>query len=218
VIGVVLSGSLDDGAAGLAAVAQRGGIGLVQQPDDAKFDGMPRAALQAVPEAMVLPAAQLGQAIAKLVDELVEPVDTGPDDGLVWETDMSAYGYSDSEQPGTPVGLGCPECSGGMQLVETGNARHYVCHAGHSYSPQTLLAARDDGIEQAMWTAISALQEKATVLRQLAHRADQVGDDAGHAHHHGAAQYALHAAGLLREQVMGERTGAAVDPGGAGGV
>ena len=218
VIGVVLSGSLDDGAAGLAAVAQRGGIGLVQQPDDAKFDGMPRAALQAVPEAMVLPAARLGQAIAKLVDEPVEPVDTGPDDGLVWETDMSAHGYSDSEQPGTPVGLGCPECSGGMQMVETGSALHYVCHAGHSYSPQTLLAARDDGIEQAVWTAISALQEKATVLRQLAHRADQVGDDAGHAHHHGAAQYALHAAGLLREQVMGERTGAAVGPGGAGGV
>jgi two-component system chemotaxis response regulator CheB len=168
VIGVVLSGALDDGAAGLAAVVQRGGAALVQDPEDALFDSMPRAALRAVPGAVALPPAQLARKIIEWAGRPVRPAADGPAEALIWETDMVREGRSELSQAGDPAGLGCPECGGGMSAVVTGNATHYVCHAGHSYSPETFLAARQEGIEAALWTALSAMQEKVMVLEKLA--------------------------------------------------
>jgi two-component system, chemotaxis family, protein-glutamate methylesterase/glutaminase len=204
VIGVVLSGTLDDGAAGLASIAQHGGVTLAQRPEDAKFDGMPKAAVAAVPDATVLPTAGLARVITELAGQPVAPLAEKPDESLKWEVDMAERGTSAAEQPGQPVGLGCPECSGGMKMVRTDNALHYVCHAGHSYSPQTLLLARDEGIESAFWTALSALQEKAIVLTELANRAAESGDLDEESRHHAAAARASHAAELLREQLLSE--------------
>lgn len=67
VIGVILSGALNDGAAGAAAIALGGGIILVQDPDDAAHSSMPRATLTAVPHAQTAPATELGDLIARLV-------------------------------------------------------------------------------------------------------------------------------------------------------
>jgi two-component system chemotaxis response regulator CheB len=202
VIGVVLSGALDDGAAGLAAITQRGGLGLVQRPEDARFPGMPTAALRAVPDAAAMPAAALGDVIAELVGQPVQPEPPGRDDNLAWETDMTEHGRSTARHHGRPVGLGCPECGGGMSSIETGRAVHYVCHAGHSYSPQTLLAARDEGVESSLWTAVSALQETVTVLEELAGRARQRGDDEDYRRRRAAAGHASRAAELIRSQLM----------------
>jgi two-component system chemotaxis response regulator CheB len=205
VIGVVLSGSLDDGAAGLAAIVECGGVGLVQEPQDALFDGMPRAALAAVPSAVALPAAQLARKITELAGRPVQPSRQGPSEALIWETDMIRDGRSKLAETGQPVGLGCPECGGGMNVVATGRAEHYVCHAGHSYSPQTFLAARDENIESAVWTALSAMQEKVTVLEQLAARAAGAGEEDQHRRHHAAAGQVSRAAEMLREQLLTDR-------------
>lgn len=175
VIGAVLSGSLDDGAAGLAAIAQRGGTALVQDPGEALFPGMPTAALAAVPSAVAAPAADL----ARLIGELAgQPVDdsAAPDDALIWETDMIANGHAGGDTPGKPIGLGCPECGGGMYEIRTGRAAHYACHVGHSWSPQSFVAAKDNGIEEALWTAVSAMQEKVTILLSLAANAENAGE------------------------------------------
>ncbi|GIF14995.1 chemotaxis protein CheB [Actinoplanes teichomyceticus] len=175
VAGVVLSGSLDDGAAGLAAVVQQGGAALVQDPEEARFPGMPRAALAAVPSAVVAPAGQLGKLLTELAGR---PVGAGgpPDEDLIWETDMAAEGRTAVGLPQRPVALGCPDCRGGMYEVRTGRAVHYVCHVGHSWSPESFVVASDDGIEQALWTAVSAMQEKVTMLGELAVGAERAGD------------------------------------------
>jgi two-component system chemotaxis response regulator CheB len=76
-----------------------------------------------------------------------------------------------------------------MKAVTTGNAVHYVCHAGHSYSPQTFLAARDDDIEAALWTATSAMQEQAAVLQELAEAARRAGHDQTHRRHEAAVAH-----------------------------
>jgi two-component system chemotaxis response regulator CheB len=76
-----------------------------------------------------------------------------------------------------------------MKAVTTGNAVHYVCHAGHSYSPQTFLAARDDDIEAALWTATSAMQEQAAVLQELAEAARGAGHDQTHRRHEAAVAH-----------------------------
>ncbi|MEU8658417.1 chemotaxis protein CheB [Actinoplanes philippinensis] len=161
VIGVVLSGSLDDGSAGLAAIAAEGGTALVQDPAEARFPGMPTAALRVVPHATAATAAGLGETIAETAGKPIT-AEGRPPDPLIWETDMIAYGTSRVPDRGEPVAMGCPECRGGMYLVRTGLAAHYVCHVGHSYSPQSLLAIRSDNVEEAIWTAVSALQEHMT--------------------------------------------------------
>jgi two-component system chemotaxis response regulator CheB len=151
-----------------------------------------------------MPAAALGDAIAELVRQPVRSEPAFPDGDLAWETDMAEHGRSTARHNGRPVALGCPECGGGMSSIETGNALHYVCHAGHSYSPQTLLAARDEGVESSLWTAVSALQETVTVLEELARRARQDGDDEDYRKRRAAAGHANRAAELIRSQLVGD--------------
>jgi len=200
VIGVVLSGSLDDGAAGLATVTARGGAALVQDPGDARFPGMPRAALAAVPSAMVAPAAELAKTITEWAGQPAP--EAGPsDEALIWETDMMAEGRSELRPPGRPVALGCPECGGGMYELRTGQAVHYVCHAGHAWSPKSFVAARDDGVEEALWTAISAMQEKSTMLGEMAVHADRTGDGPGGRAYRAESDRVRRAADLVRENL-----------------
>jgi two-component system chemotaxis response regulator CheB len=202
VIGVVLSGSLDDGAAGLAAIAECGGVALVQDPGDATFEGMPRAALRSVPGAEALSAPQLARRVTELAGRTVRPSAVGPADTLIWETDMVRETRSEQAQGGTPVGLGCPECGGGMKAVTSGNSVHYICHTGHSYSPETFLAARQEGVEAALWTALSAMQERAMVLGELAGQAARSGDEVSCRRHEQAAAEVARAADLLRRHLI----------------
>jgi two-component system chemotaxis response regulator CheB len=202
VIGVVLSGALDDGAAGLATIAERGGTALVQRPDTARFDGMPRAALRAVPDAVPLSPAELARAIVDLAGKPVSPAATAPSDALIWETDMTESARAASRPPGRPVGLGCPDCGGGMNVVENGRTIHYLCHAGHSYSPATFVASRDEGVEAALWTALSALQEQSMVLQEMAVRADQAGDRDTHRRNESAVRRIGDAIEVVRTQLL----------------
>jgi two-component system chemotaxis response regulator CheB len=194
----VLSGTLDDGAAGLAAIASRGGAALVQDPGDARFPGMPRAAIAAVPSAVVAPAVRLTELLGEWAGERVS-VTGEPDEALIWETDMIGEGHTDAHGPGRPVALGCPECGGGMREIRTGRAVHYVCHVGHSWSPQAFVAASDEGIEEALWTAISAMQEKVAMLGEMA---DRAGDEESRREYRAEADRVRHAIDLVRGHLM----------------
>jgi two-component system, chemotaxis family, protein-glutamate methylesterase/glutaminase len=201
-VGAVLSGSLDDGAAGLAAIDAAGGACLVQDPADALFPAMPRAALTVVPSAVSGPAGALGGLIERLVNERVaEPSATSTDPDLIVETDMAENtAFPADELPGRPVPVSCPDCTGGMSMVQTGAAIHYACHIGHIWSPQTLLAAQRDKVEQAMWTAVSMLEEQANIHDELARRAraNSVGG-LTESHQHAAAEEIRTAAGVIRK-------------------
>ncbi|WP_250038298.1 chemotaxis protein CheB [Paractinoplanes maris] len=184
-VAVQLSGSMDDGAVGLAAVEAAGGACIVQDPADALHPSMPRAALAVVPHAEMLPAKSIAFGIQALVSERVESISFTPDADLVKETDMAENypQHIDPEsQPGKPAGLSCPDCTGGMNVVETGGVVHYTCHIGHIWSLQSLLAAQQDKVEEALWTALSILDEQAAVYETLAQR--QSGDFPGIAEHH----------------------------------
>lgn len=173
-VAVMLSGTLDDGAAGLAAVDAVGGVCVVQDPSDALFSEMPYAGLSVVPGALVRPAAAIGPAVAAL---FAEPLGAArladPDADLVTEADMATNESIDREGglPGSPAAVSCPDCSGGMNRVLTGAAVHYACHIGHIWSPRSLLAAQREKVEQSMWTAVSMLEEQANVHDDLAGRA-----------------------------------------------
>ncbi|MDP9799426.1 two-component system chemotaxis response regulator CheB [Catenuloplanes nepalensis] len=202
-VAAVLSGSLDDGAAGLAAVDAAGGVCMVQDPADALFPGMPRAALAVVPDALVCGAGAMGQRIReRAAGHVAVPATPFSTQDLIVETDMAEDGsHTDAgERPGRPAALSCPDCTGGMNVVQTGAAVHFTCHTGHMWSPQSLLAAQQERVEQALWTAVSIMEEQASVHGDLARRAASTGSDGlTEKHQRAAAEEIRMAVGVIRK-------------------
>jgi two-component system, chemotaxis family, protein-glutamate methylesterase/glutaminase len=117
-----------------------------------------------------------------------------------------------TESLGTPTGIGCPDCSGGMYELKTGHVVHYRCHTGHAWSPLTLLQAERDAAENGLLAAAAKLREEAVVLRRLADLAEQQGDLAVHARHRHAADQADQRA-VTVHRLLRRLTDATVAPG-----
>jgi two-component system chemotaxis response regulator CheB len=168
--GVVLSGVLDDGTAGLMAIKQAGGTTLAQDPDDALYEMMPRTAIEVVAPDHVGSAQELGAILARLATEPAPdppaPVRSLRDEHLV-EVDR---GSSDNPQPGALTGLTCPDCNGAIWFKEESGVGRFACRTGHSYSIDAFAAAQTDRVEAALWTALRSLEERAAVHRRIAAR------------------------------------------------
>jgi two-component system, chemotaxis family, protein-glutamate methylesterase/glutaminase len=175
VVGVVLSGALDDGTAGLAAIKQRGGIAVVQDPDDALFSDMPRSALEAVKVDYCLPAREIGPLLERLSHEPVkEEVASTVSEEMQKEAEIEAMNMDtieDEEKPGVPSVFGCPECGGVLWELADGEMLRFRCRVGHAFGSEGLLSAQSEGVDAALWSAFRALEENAAVLRRLAERA-----------------------------------------------
>ncbi|HEY3523374.1 MAG TPA: chemotaxis protein CheB [Candidatus Limnocylindrales bacterium] len=154
-IGVVLSGTLDDGAAGLATIAAAGGMTIVQDPRDAAAPGMPRAALETARVDHVVPADEIGPLLATLVaTQPTRPEHAGPSEAA--ERDLG------------PTDVGCPACGGVLRNVEDSGVTRFRCRVGHSYSPETLIAAQDRALEEALWAALRGLEDQASTAERVA--------------------------------------------------
>jgi two-component system chemotaxis response regulator CheB len=153
-IGVVLSGTLDDGTAGLLAIKKRGGIAIVQDPEDAVYGAMPLSALEHVEVDFTLPGGDIANRLSLALAEnrqSLEPEALPEDDRL-----------------GRPSPYSCPDCGGVLWEIDDGNIARYRCRVGHVYSPDTIYGAQQDGIEQALWSAVKTLEESARMARRLA--------------------------------------------------
>ena len=168
-VAVQLTGMLADGVAGLAAVRRCGGLVVVQDPDDAEFDAMPRNALSAVGADHVATLDALPGLLTRLVDE-VAPVAEVPDD-IALEARLSLPGPSRPsgvERVGHPVALSCPDCGGPLWQTGEGDTATYRCHVGHALSTRVLLDAQSQSIERSLWVAVRSLSEHAATLHRLA--------------------------------------------------
>jgi two-component system chemotaxis response regulator CheB len=182
VIGVVLSGALDDGASGLLAVASRGGVAVVQDPEEALYSSMPLHAQAAVDGAHVLPAAEIGQLLGRLtagslLDDVVPPpVPTGLRlENAMAQLDGSTWNAED--HPGRPVPLTCPDCHGPLFGLSDGTLHRFRCLVGHGWSAEALAAQQSSAVEGALWMALRTLEEKAELSRAMAARATAAGHD-----------------------------------------
>ncbi|MGQ0608927.1 MAG: chemotaxis protein CheB [Chloroflexota bacterium] len=180
-IGVVLSGALDDGAAGLTAIKARGGSAVIQAPDDAIFPSMPLNAAERVAVDHAMPAGELGPLISDLVARLTEEgasvstharTSTEP---VPLEAQTSSDMYEDP--PGRPSHYSCPECGGVLWHADSPVDADLRCRTGHAYSFQALERSQRDSVEAAMWTALRALEENALTTRSLAEDARKAGRD-----------------------------------------
>ncbi|MFL5619661.1 MAG: chemotaxis protein CheB [Gemmatimonadaceae bacterium] len=173
VIGVVLSGRLDDGTAGLWAVKERGGTTVVQDPGDAAQPDMPRNALEHTVADHVVPCAQLGPLLTRLVAERVQHSDAPVSPALALEVKiaMEANALRNgvmSLGPTTPYT--CPDCHGVLVRVDQGGIPRFRCHTGHAYALDSLLAAITESVESALWNALRSVEESILLLREAAVR------------------------------------------------
>jgi two-component system, chemotaxis family, protein-glutamate methylesterase/glutaminase len=172
VIGVVLSGALDDGTFGLLTVKQHGGYAIVQDPAEALHPSMPDSARTSVDVDEVLRVAEIGPRISMLVRDQVEenavPTNGGDPTSADGEVDMGDADGADGE--GTPAGISCPHCGGSLWEVEEEGLVRYRCRIGHRYAPAALLSAQSDSLEASLWTAVRALEEMSATARRIATR------------------------------------------------
>ncbi|HET6909568.1 MAG TPA: chemotaxis protein CheB [Mycobacteriales bacterium] len=177
-VGVILSGSLDDGAAGLLSIVEHGGAAVVQDPESALYDGMPFAALQAVPQALQAAGVHLAQLVVRLCEESPSDDPARVDPEIRMETDIAELdeeALSAGDRPGVPAAMTCPDCNGAMFRIEEGNLVRFRCRVGHAWSPETLLAEQFELAETALWAAIRTMEEKRALHRDLAQRAGATG-------------------------------------------
>lgn len=172
VIGVLLSGGLDDGSAGLAAIKAAGGVAIVQSPQDATVDSMPKSAIRAAQPEHVLPAAGIGSLILKTLREPIGPDGAAP---KMRGAEMDAVGAKDT--PGQVTGITCPDCHGSIWLqVGEGGEVALTCRIGHSYSPETFYDTQAKNVEDALWAGVRSLEEQASLAEVMASRAAKYDD------------------------------------------
>jgi two-component system, chemotaxis family, protein-glutamate methylesterase/glutaminase len=207
VVGVVLTGSLDDGTAGLLAIKQRGGIAVVQDPHDAIYSSMPESALAHVKVDHCLPMAQIGQLLMELVrEEVVQKDIQSASEDMKREvriTAMETNPLNENEQVGNPSAYSCPECGGVLWETSDGELTRYRCRTGHAFSTESVLAQQTEQIEQALGVALKTLDENASLSRRMAKQAQLNGHTWLAEQLNAKVQVAEQRATLLRQVLTG---------------
>lgn len=176
-VGVVLSGTLNDGTAGLYTIRSMGGLGVVQNPEDALYDGMPRSALEYVGADYVSDSAKMGALLGRLASEEI-PDAGGLRDPEVEQEARIVEGKPTKrgdDRPRWPSPWPCPDCAGVLWEIEDGPILRFRCRVGHAWAAETLLEQQSDGIEGAVWMALRALEDRAALSRRLAEGAEVAG-------------------------------------------
>jgi two-component system chemotaxis response regulator CheB len=168
-VGAVLTGTLGDGASGLQALQQCGGITVVQDPADAAYPEMPVNALRAVRPEHVAGLHEMPALLARLAREPEGPPVAVPD-SIKLETEIARSGNSSMstlDRLGRRSVLACPDCHGVMWEIDEGDVVRYRCHVGHAYTADLMSLALDDSLRQALGCAARALDERIALARKL---------------------------------------------------
>jgi two-component system, chemotaxis family, protein-glutamate methylesterase/glutaminase len=218
VIGVVLTGNLDDGTAGLLAIKRAGGIAIVQDPADALFPSMPTSAIEHVRVDHVLRLADMPARLTELATALAQHAPAiaaadEMDDQTIRETLYAELDLSVVEDvhdhPGEPSQFGCPDCGGVLWEIRDGELLRYRCRVGHAWTADGLLSSQAEQLDQALWTALRALEESASLSELLARRARERKHLVMVRKHQQAARIFRDRARVIRDVLV---AGAATDP------
>jgi two-component system chemotaxis response regulator CheB len=206
VIGVVLTGALYDGAAGLLAVRQSGGLAVVQDARDAVVAAMPQNATQIAGADRVVAAADLARTLVDLVRRPVTPAPEGP--AVDPMEQMPEVVREDMDEQIRNGRLGqvsvftCPECGGSLWQVGQTRLTQFRCHVGHAYNGEALLAEQSGALEAALWTAVRTFKEKMVLSRQLAAQERSKGQEAVAKRFDERADQAEQYASLIQKHVL----------------
>ena len=157
-VGVVLTGALDDGTAGLMSIKSRGGLAVVQDPNEAVVPDMPRSAIAHLKVDYILPLSKLSSLIARLAREPI-----GGKEVVAME----------AKELTKPSAITCPECHGSMVESAVGGLIQFQCHVGHIFSMDGLASAQAEALEAALWAGVRALEESGDLARRMASRSER---------------------------------------------
>jgi two-component system chemotaxis response regulator CheB len=169
VIGVILTGMLDDGTAGLVAVKKCGGVTIIQDPKDAAYPEMPQSALNNVKIDHSIPLAGMGPLLEKLIHETPGKSKPIPKD-IRTEALIAERVLSDVAQVsglGSQVPYNCPNCGGVLWEMDNPDLKRFRCHTGHSYTAKTLLDTQSEKIEETLWVSLRMLEERRNLLNNM---------------------------------------------------
>jgi two-component system chemotaxis response regulator CheB len=179
VIGVILTGMLDDGTFGLQAVKRCGGTAVVQDPADAEVPSMPRSALENVEVDHSVSLADMARLLRTLSSLPSATAPARGDDRLEREQALMLFQGDAMEHLSgiaKPSSFVCPDCRGGLWEMADSQPVRYRCHTGHAFTIRTLQHALWSAADESVWTALRALQEKGLVIRRMASLAAEQGD------------------------------------------
>jgi two-component system, chemotaxis family, protein-glutamate methylesterase/glutaminase len=176
-VGVVLTGTLGDGASGLWALDQCGGITVVQDPNDAAFPDMPMNALNRLRPDYVITLAAMPKLLASLALQPAGNAMPVPESvGFELEIAKGVPATTDDmDSLGRRSALACPDCHGVMWEIDEGELVRYRCHVGHTYTAELMSVALDENLRRALGSALRALEERRTLAAKLEKQAEQSG-------------------------------------------
>ena len=216
-IGVVLSGSLDDGSAGLRHIRLRGGTCIVQDPKSATFPGMPANAMMHIQVDSVVSVPQMGQALVDAVaaldqSELATAHQSVVDPAICDDPPMEAniavpnpHDVFERAADTTKLVLRCPDCGGVLQETAEDGLPGFRCRVGHNFSLLSLLEGQGMALEQELWSAFNGLLERIDLCRQIRNRALKENETHIAGEYLRKADDAREAADVLRDFLLGGR-------------
>ena len=172
VIGIILTGFLNDGSVGMQAIKRSGGYCIVQDPNEAEYPDMPLAVLESIEVDNVLPLKKIGEAILERINTAEIP-HVQPPEHIVAESRLSEKAATAIEHVsslGEQTAFTCPDCGGRLWRLQNGKLKHYRCHIGHVYSEQDLVLRQNETIEQTLWVAVRMMEERKLLLEKMAKR------------------------------------------------
>lgn len=172
VIGIVLTGMLQDGATGMVAIRRAGGICIVQDPNEAEYPDMPEAVINQLQPDYSLPVSEMGQAISQVLKRKLKKRKALIPEDVIKEARIAervSIGLDFVREIGGHSVYSCPDCGGGLWAIggKEESPRHYRCHVGHTFSTEGLLVGMQTATETALWTALRIIEERRDLLKGL---------------------------------------------------
>lgn len=174
-VGVVLTGTLNDGASGLWAVDQCGGVTVVQDPSDAAFPDMPMNALNRLTPDHVVTLAAMPRLLASLASQPAGASMPVPE-SIRFEVELAKgrpSSIDDMDRLGRRSPLACPDCHGVMWEIDEGDLVRFRCHVGHTYTAELMSMALDESLRRGLASALRALEERRGLARKLEKQAER---------------------------------------------
>ena len=171
VIGIILTGLLDDGTAGMAAIKRAGGISIVQDPNEADHPDMPLSVLDNVAVDFTESLSKMGTLLAKIIKNTEpQPVEVPQDIIIETQIDHRVSTRVDNLTQYEKLDINCPDCGGGLYITQKEHPAHYRCHVGHSFTDRELLIRVSEVMENTFWTSLRMMEERKTLLLKLAQK------------------------------------------------
>jgi two-component system, chemotaxis family, protein-glutamate methylesterase/glutaminase len=170
VIGIIMTGMMQDGTAGMMAVKQCGGTCIVQDPNEAEYPDMPLSVLNSMEVDYCISLAGMGAILQEKTRNGQSPKHLVPPE-VQAEAAIServALGMDTIRNLGTQSPFVCPDCGGALWELKEGGMNRYRCYTGHAYTQPELLTKQNEALEETLWVALRMMEERKSLLKKMA--------------------------------------------------